>query len=251
MGSLTAQRHTFGLVLHETYNFGDSKFDGIMGMSLVRVNVPGYIRSLPLFNTLVQQGVVDEPIFSFYFGGNNGTQGQLTLGGYDNSLFDGSIQFNTLVYTKLGLWFTALDDVSVNGTPLNFKNKIAFLDTGAPFIITSDIDAKTVHSSIDGVLKVHGIYCVPCNTTATVSLQFAGVDYNITLATQPVDGSDGFCASGIQGSTIGGQESKHGGVYGDSNIWQVGVPFLKNVYAAFDVVNLRVGFALPKTQAVQ
>ncbi|CAG8610450.1 1790_t:CDS:2 [Paraglomus occultum] len=247
MGGLTAQGQIFGLALHETYNYGESKFDGIMGMSLNRIYEPGYIGNLPLFNSLVQQKVVDEPIFSFYFGGKGGTHGQLTLGGYDSSLFEGSLHFNTLLYPDSGRWFTRFDDVAVNGTPLNFRNKMALLDTGAPIIIASDIDAKTVHSSIDGALKISGRYFIPCNTTVAVSLQFAGIDYNITLAAEPIK-IDGLCSSSIQ--SPGGQENKRGDVFGDPNIWIVGVPFLKTVYATFDIANLRVGFALPKTQAI-
>jgi len=68
------------------------------------------------------------------------------------------------------------------------------------------------------------------------------------LAGESLAGSDGLCISGIQGSV--GQESKRSSVLGNPNIWLVGVSFLKNVYVSFDVVNLRVGFALPKTQAV-
>ncbi|CAG8610432.1 1789_t:CDS:2, partial [Paraglomus occultum] len=43
MGGLTAHGQIFGLALHETYNYGNSKFDGIMGMSLGRADIPGYI----------------------------------------------------------------------------------------------------------------------------------------------------------------------------------------------------------------
>ncbi|CAG8640628.1 9262_t:CDS:2 [Paraglomus brasilianum] len=247
MGGLTSQGQVFGLALHETSDFGKSKFDGIMGMSAGRINYPESIDAIPFFNSLVQQGVV-EPMFSLYFGRKDGAHGQLTLGGYDSSLFEGSLQFNTLIGNNTGFWLIALEDVSVNGTPLNFKNKIAILDTGVPYIKASNVDAKTVHSSIDGAVEYQGVHLVPCNTTASVSLQFAGINYNITLAGGPVEGSDGLCLSGVAGPL--GQENKHGSNYGNPNVWVVGVPFLKNVYAAFDVVNSRVGFALPKTQAV-
>ena len=249
MGGLTSQEQSFGLFLHETYDFGESQFDGLMGMSHGPLLAPGAIDATPLFNSLVQQGAVKKPMFSFYFGEKDGTHGQLTLGGYDSSLFEGNLQFNTVTdNNNLGYWLIALDDISVNGTPLNFENKTAILDTGSPSIFAPSADAMAIHSSIDGAVEVQGTYYIPCNTTAVVSLQFAGINYNITLAGEPVKGSDGLCLSGVSGS--GGQLSKHGSNFGNPNVWIVGVPFLKNVYAAFDVVNSRVGFALPKTQAV-
>src|SRR5439155_6217424 len=123
------------------------------------------------------------------------------------------------------------------------KNKIAIIDTGASSILASSADVKAVHSSIDGAVEDRGTYYIPCNTTAAVSLQFAGINYNITLVGPSVEENDGLCYSNVN--------DKQNFNLGIPNAWLVGVPFLKNVYAAFDVINLRVGFALPKTQAIQ
>src|SRR6185312_5339729 len=126
-----------GLTTTESQEFAGSKFDGILGMGLDQLSSQGAVTP---FDSLVKQGTVQQPLFGFFLGREkDNTQGQLTIGGVDNTLFKGDISFNKLVSNQ-GFWEIALDDASVDGKPLNFQQKTAIIDTGTTLLIAPPDD---------------------------------------------------------------------------------------------------------------
>ena len=64
MAGLCVQDQTFAEATHEPgLSFLAAKFDGIRGMGFPTISVLG---DNPVFNNMVEQGLVEEPIFSFY-----------------------------------------------------------------------------------------------------------------------------------------------------------------------------------------
>jgi len=231
IAGLAVKTQTFGLTTNESQEFAGSQFDGILGMALDQLSSQGAVTP---FSNLVKQGVVQQPLFGFFLGREkDNTQGQLTLGGVDNSLFKGSISFNKLVNNQ-GFWEIAMDDASVDGKPLGFQQKTAIIDTGTTLLIAPPNDAAAIHAKIPGSKQSGDNFVVPCDTKAVVSLTFGGQEFKISdkdLARIPT-GQNNECVSGIAGGVIGGPDQ-----------WLVGDTFLKNVYSVFDVQKLAVGFA--------
>ena len=64
ISGVCATDQTFAEATHEPgLSFLAAKFDGILGMAFPGISIKGIT---PVFNTLVEQGVLDENAFSFY-----------------------------------------------------------------------------------------------------------------------------------------------------------------------------------------
>ncbi|CAG8647984.1 11210_t:CDS:2 [Ambispora leptoticha] len=226
-----AKGQTFGLSTKMSQDFQDTEFDGILGMGLDQLSSQ---KAKTPFSDLVTQNAVKDSVFGFFLGRQkDGSNSQLTLGGIDSSKFTGQLKYNKLV-SNVGYWEIALDDASVNGKPLGFNKKTAIIDTGTTLLIAPPADADAIHKEIKGAVSQQGEYFVPCNTDAVVALTFGGVTYKISpkdLAREPTK-QNNMCLSGIAGGNIGGADQ-----------WLVGDTFLKNVYSAYDIKKLAVGFA--------
>lgn len=123
-----------------------AKFDGILGLGFDTISVDGVT---PVWYNMVDQGVVDDPIFAFYLGRDGGhTSSQLVLGGVDESHYTGDFHF--VPVSRKGYWQFALDNVLIDGTVLDVCGKKgcqAIADSGTsllagPVEVVKQINAK-------------------------------------------------------------------------------------------------------------
>ncbi|RIB15560.1 aspartic peptidase domain-containing protein [Gigaspora rosea] len=234
-GGLESVGQEFGLVQEELGSlFREAEYDGIFGMgfdNLSKINA-----SAP-FSNMVEQKAVKNPYFGIYLQRSNdtGLTGTLTLGDIDTTKFTGNLNYNNVstLNDKYLYWILDVDDISINGNKLNFKNKQAIFDTGANIILMPDEDAATYHKFINGSSFDGRLYTVPCNTMDQVAYIIGGVSYNIDqsdlVTDQPdlVTGSD--CLSSVQ--------------IGNDYNWLIGDVFLRNVYSVYNIKDFTIGFA--------
>lgn len=230
MAGLSLKAHTFGAASGETTDFGDDSVptDGLMGLAqqgLSQQKTPTPVESL------ATAGTISAAITSFKISrlADNLNDGQVTFGGLDTTKFDPATLITTPNVNAQGFWEGAMDAITVDGTDTGLQGRTAILDTGTTLMVVPAADALAIHQLIPGAKSDgQGGFTVPCTTTASVALTFAGQAFAIDprdIAFLPVDATDltGDCQSGITAGNIGGATE-----------WLVGDVFLKNAYFSVD-----------------
>ncbi|KAF8195904.1 aspartic peptidase domain-containing protein [Mycena galopus ATCC 62051] len=180
MGGMVLPGHTFGVAHSISQSFsGDSIADGLMGFGKRAVQ-PG--RTHP--DTVPSAGgFISAPIISYRLPRSidHINNGEITFGGLDASKFDSSTLV-TLNATNSNFWETQLGGVTVNGATVGLSGpRIALMDTGTTLLVVPATDVDPIHAKIPGAIKKGtGSWTVPCNTTASVALQFGGKSFPIS-----------------------------------------------------------------------
>ncbi|KAK3860967.1 hypothetical protein Pcinc_033029 [Petrolisthes cinctipes] len=198
-----------------------------------------------VFDTLVAQGAVDEPVFSFYLNHhlNEELGGELVLGGSDPNHYEG--EFHYVPVSRVGYWQATADAIKIGGVAKPFCNPCeAIVDTGTSLIIGPKDEVHDIMQDFGAIqFIVPGEYLINCNHVADMpltSFTLNGMDFDITgpeLVIENVDPNTGMrtCIVGIMGINLGSIEA-----------WILGDPFIARWYTEFDVGNTRMGFAKSK-----
>nr|CAA20104.1 EG:EG0001.1 [Drosophila melanogaster] len=227
---LTIQSQTFGEVTTEQgTNFVDAYFDGILGMGFPSLAVDGVT---PTFQNMMQQGLVQSPVFSFFLRDNGSVTfygGELILGGSDPSLYSGSLTYVNVV--QAAYWKFQTDYIKVGSTSIStFAQAIA--DTGTSLIIAP----QAQYDQISQLFNANSEGLFECSSTSYPDLiiNINGVDFKIPAKYYIIEEED-FCSLAIQSI--------------NQDFWIMGDVFLGRIYTEFDVGNQRLGFA-PVNSAV-
>merc|ERR1719158_2199088 len=89
-----------------------AKFDGILGMGFDSISVGGVPT---VMSALVENKMLDEPVFAFYLGDNR--PGELVLGGVDEAHYTGDFHYVPL--SKTTYWQVALEGMSVGSVSVS------------------------------------------------------------------------------------------------------------------------------------
>ena len=222
--------------------FVAAKFDGILGMAFKSISVD---QLSTVFDNMVNQGKVDQPVFSFWLNRNpdESNGGVLVLGGSDDSLYTGEMNYVDLMEETW--WHVNMDNVTV-GTDTSMacpKGCTAILDTGTSLItgpknqirdINKAIGATIIPGTGEGIINCDTIPDLPDISFGLGGNQYTltGEDYVLKITQAGVTQ----CLSGFMGLEIPGQE----------DFWILGDVFLGKYYAEFDVGNKRIGLAMAK-----
>ncbi|PVU91721.1 hypothetical protein BB559_004025 [Furculomyces boomerangus] len=211
------------------------KFDGIFGLGYDTISVG---KVVPPFYSMINSGLIDEPIFSFYLNDNDkGDQAEpseLIFGGFNPSLFKGDIHWANV--RRKGYWEVDLESVKFGNEEITISNTGAAIDTGTSLIALPSILADLINKEIGAKKNFAGQYIVECDTIPSLP------DFTMTFNGKPfvLKGSDyvlnvqGQCMSGFMGMDIPEPLGP---------IWVIGDIFLRRFYTIYDLGNNRVGFA--------
>ncbi|WYZ36752.1 hypothetical protein EsH8_II_000258 [Colletotrichum jinshuiense] len=218
----------FGVANETSDDFNHFPFDGILGLSMAGGETENFMQ------VVKNSSQLSANIFCVYL--NRAVDGpntsEISFGVCNPEKYTGNFTYTT-VGNDNGDWAVPLDGIAYDGLKSGAAGKLAYIDTGTSYVFGPQTDVAAFHKNIPGSTSEDGTtYKVPCNSNKTVTFSFSGVSYVISAKDwrgSPAD--DGNCTSNIYGYEV------------VPGAWLLGDVFLKNVYAAFDKDQKRIGFA--------
>ncbi|XP_030005497.1 nothepsin [Sphaeramia orbicularis] len=241
IGNLTILNQKFGESVYEPGSvFVLTKFDGVLGLAYPSL---GQIPGNPFFDNLMVQKKVDEAVFSFYLSrtstnGDN-TEGELLIGGIDETLYSGPIHW--VPVTVKGYWQLKMDRVDVQGMNSFCSNSCqAIVDTGSSLIGGPTHAILTLQQLIGATPTNIGEFLIDCarlSSLPQVTFVLGGAEFTLTSAhyvRREMLADKVVCFSGFQAIDVDSSEGP---------LWILGDVFLREYYSVFDREHDRVGFA--------
>lgn len=235
IGDLPIKKQDFAEAVKEPgLAFAFGRFDGILGLAYDTISVN---HITPPFYNMINQGLIDEPVFSFRIGASESDGGEAIFGGIDRAAYIGDIDY--VPVRRKAYWEVELEKVSFGGDELELEQTGAAIDTGTSLIVVPTDIAEMLNAQIGATKSWNGQYQIDCAKVPglpSLSFTFGGKAY-------PLQGSDyilelqGTCISAFTGMDI----NLPGG-----SLWIIGDVFLRKYYTVYDLGRDAVGFALAK-----
>ncbi|KAF2441494.1 acid protease [Karstenula rhodostoma CBS 690.94] len=229
---------TFGLASNVSQEFNAYPMDGILGLG--RGTASSLADSPQLIDTLAAADLIPAKLYGIHLSraADGIHDGELNLGEVNTDRFDGDLNWLDTVPNDTGFWEVRISDAGAGGSLAGLSGKSAIIDTGTSYVFMPAPDAVALHKLIEGSSQSGESFSVPCATTTDLQIKFGDATYAVSAK----DWVGGTTGGGLCRSNVFGRQT-----FGDDQ-WLLGDVFLKNVYAAFDLDNGKVGFGT-KTDA--
>ncbi|XP_072744158.1 lysosomal aspartic protease-like [Anoplolepis gracilipes] len=235
VAGLQVQNQTFAeATLEPGLIFVLEKFDGILGMGYSSISKD---RVTPVFYNMVEQGLVAEPVFSFYLNRDPSADvgGELVLGGSNPDHYYGEPTY--VPVTKKGYWKFTMDSIQLNDQVVCANGCQAIADTGTS-LISGPLSDINIINKIIGADSHRKVNCDSVDELPTIGFVLNGKTLNLTPKNYILQKTRGdgtvICWSGFKAD----KNKLH--------LWILGDIFIGSYYTIFDLGNNQVGFAPPK-----
>ncbi|KAJ5103654.1 hypothetical protein N7532_004183 [Penicillium argentinense] len=237
IGDLKVQKQDFAEATSEPgLAFAFGRFDGILGLGYDTISVN---KMVPPFYNMLNQGLLDEPLFAFYLGDANkeGDNSEATFGGVDKNHYTGELV--KIPLRRKAYWEVDLDAIAFGDSVAELDNTGVILDTGTSLIALPSTLAELLNKEIGAKKSFTGQYTVECETRDKLpDLTFTLSGHNFTIG--PYDyilEVQGSCISSFMGMDFPEPVGPLA-ILGDS--------FLRQWYSVYDLGNNAVGLAKSK-----
>lgn len=213
--------------------FAFGRFDGILGLGYDTISVN---KIVPPFYQMVEQDLLDEPVFAFYLGDQEG-ESEATFGGVDKSRYEGKIEWIPL--RRKAYWEVDLDFIAYGDEIAELENTGVILDTGTSLNVIPSSLAELLNAEMGAKKGYNGQYTIECekrNSLPDITFSLSGSNYTLP-ATDYILEVSGSCISTFQGMDIP-EPAGPLAILGDA--------FLRRYYSVYDLGNNAVGLARAK-----
>ncbi|EOO02014.1 putative vacuolar protease a protein [Phaeoacremonium minimum UCRPA7] len=215
--------------------FAFGRFDGILGLGYDTISVN---KMVPPFYNMVNQKLLDEPVFAFYLGGNDeGDESEAVFGGVDKDHYTGKI--TTIPLRRKAYWEVDLDSISFGDATADLEKTGVILDTGTSLIALPSNMAEMMNKEIGAKKGYNGQYSVECDkrdSLPDVTFTLSGYNFSITPYDYILEVS-GSCISTFMGMDFPEPVGPLA-ILGDA--------FLRKWYSIYDLGSNTVGLAAAK-----
>lgn len=215
--------------------FAFGRFDGILGLGYDSISVN---KIPPPFYNMIDQGLLDEPVFAFYLSDtNNGDDSEATFGGVDESHYTGKI--TTIPLRRKAYWEVDLDAITFGDSTAELENTGVILDTGTSLIALPTTLAELLNKEIGAKKGYNGQYTIECDkrdSLPDMSFTLSGHEFAITPYDYILE-VQGSCISSFMGMDFPEPVGPLA-ILGDA--------FLRKWYSVYDLGKNTVGLAAAK-----
>jgi predicted RecA/RadA family phage recombinase len=228
--------------------FAAGKFDGLLGLgwkSISQYQIP------TPFESMIDQKLIDEPVFAFYLQGDAAKEGELVFGGVDKSHYTGDLVDVPL--TSESYWEVSLDSMSFGGSSIVSTAQKAIIDSGTS-LLAGPPDAVAALAKQAGATSVMGkewaIDCSKISSLPDLKIELGGKTFTLT-ANDYVLQVSGQCLFAFMGISVPPPRGP---------LWIMGDVFMRKYYCVFDYGNKKMrmapvaqskGFALSKGSSAE
>ncbi|XP_028587866.1 gastricsin-like [Podarcis muralis] len=217
-------------------NFVYAQFDGILGLAYPAISSGG---ATTVMQGMLQQNLLDAPVFGFYLSGQEGNQGgELALGGVDSSLYSGQIVWTPV--TQEAYWQIAIESFYIGNQISNWCSQgcQAIVDTGTSLLTAPQQVFGELMQYIGAEQDSNGEYVVSCSniqSMPTITFVIGGSSFPLSPSAYVLQNNSGYCSIGIMPTYLPSQNGQP--------LWILGDVFLRSYYSVYDLGNNQVGFA--------
>jgi hypothetical protein len=237
VGDVTTKSNLFAEItdvsgLGAAYAIG--KFDGILGMAYQSISVD----KIPtIFQNMLEQKVIDEPVFAFYLSDDTTKLGELDFGGTDPQHYSGDLTYVPVISQTY--WTIGMDDFKINGKSYTQVRK-AVVDSGTSLLAGPVADIKAIAAAVGAHAFIKGEFLIDCGKITSgvpVDIVLSGQTYTLQPKDYIIDAGSGTCLLGMIGLDVPAPIGP---------FWILGDPWIRKFYSVFDFGQNRVGFAPAK-----